>query len=203
MAAIAGQRIVLCGAGALGSVLADNLVRQGFRHIRVIDHDRVEAQNVNTQVYGLSEVGGFKAEVLRNRLFREVQVEVESITKRLDVRNVAKLVRGADVIVDVFDNAESRRCVQEHCRATELECLHVGLSADYGEIIWDEGYRVPNDVGDDVCAYPMARNIVVLTATVASEVLMRFAITGEKSDYSITLKDFSVQAMPTGCLPSV
>src|SRR3712207_6308846 len=69
--------LVICGAGALGSNLADNLARQGFASLRVIDHDRVEEHNVGTQLYGESEVGVWKVEALRNRLFRAAGVEIE------------------------------------------------------------------------------------------------------------------------------
>src|SRR6476659_8984781 len=83
VAKLADRRLTLCGAGALGSNLADNLARQGFRDLRVIDRDRVEEHNVGTQLYGESDVGGWKVEVLRNRLFRAVGVEIEAVAKEL------------------------------------------------------------------------------------------------------------------------
>ena len=70
LARLAATRLTLCGAGALGSHLADNLARQGFTRLRVIDRDRVEGHNVGTQLYGEAEVGAWKVEALRNRLFR-------------------------------------------------------------------------------------------------------------------------------------
>src|SRR3954468_24669602 len=83
LAALKDARIVLCGAGAVGSNLADNLVRQGFSTLRVIDHDRVEEHNVGTQLYGESEVGVWKVDALRNRLFRACGVEVDAVRKEL------------------------------------------------------------------------------------------------------------------------
>src|SRR6516165_1635094 len=83
LARLAATRVTLCGAGALGSHLADNLVRQGFGPPRVIDGDRVEAHNVSTQLYGAADAGAWKVEVLRNRLFRATGVEVEAVAKRL------------------------------------------------------------------------------------------------------------------------
>ncbi len=58
-------KLIVCGAGALGSLLVDSLVRQGVRHVTVIDHDRVEARNVGTQLYGQGDVGAFKVDALR------------------------------------------------------------------------------------------------------------------------------------------
>lgn len=190
---IAEKQIVLCGAGALGSLLADNLVRQGFQRLRVIDRDRVEAHNINTQLYGFADVGARKAEILRNRLFRSVNVEIEASAQELTAKNAKKLLRGADLVVDAFDNSASRRLVQDHCRANDLSCLHVGLFADYCEVVWDDNYQVPQDVMGDVCEYPLARNIVMLAVTIASEEIVRFIATGEQRDLSATLGDFAVR----------
>ena len=155
VARLAVVRITLCGAGALGSLLADNLARQGFNQWKVIDRDRIEEHNVGTQLYGESEVGAWKVEVLRNRLFRAVGVEIEAIAKEFTDRNAAAILKGSGVVIDTFDNSASRQLVQHRCRSEALACLHVGLFADYAEVIWDENYRVPRDVPGDVCEYPL------------------------------------------------
>lgn len=111
----------------------------------------VEQQTGN----GVSDVGAWKVEVLRNRLFRAVDVEVDAISKELVERNARSLLKGSDIVVDTFDNSASRQLVQQHCRQERPECLHVGLYADYCEVVWDEAYRVPSDVAGDVCEYPL------------------------------------------------
>src|SRR5687768_10205438 len=83
--------LTLCGAGAVGSLLADNLVRQGIKRLRVIDHDRIEEHNVGTQLYGVSDVGGKKADVLKNRLFKTTGVEIDAVAKKLSEANANKL----------------------------------------------------------------------------------------------------------------
>jgi molybdopterin/thiamine biosynthesis adenylyltransferase len=197
LARIAAARVTLCGAGALGSHLADNLVRQGLGTLKVIDRDRVEEHNVSTQVYGESDVGAWKVEVLRNRLFRAAGVEIEAVNKELTERTARGLLKDGGLIVDTFDNSASRRLVQEHCRALALPCLHVGLFADYAEVIWDEHYRVPGDVAGDDCDYPLARNLVVLAVAVASETLVRFVADGTRQNWSATLGDFAVRPFET------
>ncbi len=195
LAKLADQRLTLCGAGALGSNLADNLARQGFRHLRVIDRDRVEEHNVGTQLYGESDVGAWKVEVLRQRLFRATGVEIEAHRKELGERTARALLNKGGLVIDTFDNSLSRRLVQEHCRSLELPCLHVGLYADYGEVIWDEQYRVPRDVAGDVCDYPLARNLVLLVVAVASEVLVRFTLSGARQNLSVTLGDLAIRPL--------
>jgi molybdopterin/thiamine biosynthesis adenylyltransferase len=197
LAKLAAARVTLCGAGALGSHLADNLMRQGFGPLTVIDRDRVEEHNVSTQLYGEADVGAWKVEVLRNRLFRAAGVEVEAIAKELTERNARSLLKDAGIVVDTFDNSASRRLVQEQCRTLSKPCLHVGLYADYAEVIWDEGYRVPADVAGDVCDYPLARNLVLLAVVLASEALVRIVVEGTRQNWSATLRDFAVRPLET------
>lgn len=193
LARLEEARIVLCGAGAVGSNVAETLARQGARDLRVIDFDRVEEHNIGTQVWTAEDIGLFKVEALRNALFRATGIEIDAVNKELTERNVRKLLSGADLVVDGFDNSASRRLVKEHCAEAGLPCLHVGLNAGYGEVIWNDRYRVPADVSGDVCDYPLARNLVLMTVAVAAETVLRFLADGVRESRSLTLGDFAVR----------
>ncbi|MEB3293723.1 MAG: hypothetical protein VKJ24_11240 [Synechococcales bacterium] len=99
------------------------------------------------------------------------------------------------LIVDVFDNSASRQVLKDYGDRTGTSCLHAGLSADYAEVIWNEAYRVPSDINDDVCDYPLARNLGMLTVAVACEAIVSFIATGEQRHFTITLKDLSIQSL--------
>ena len=185
--------VTACGAGALGANITESLARQGFNKLRVIDRDRIEERNLSTQPYFRSDVGAFKAKILANSLYRAVGVEVESVPEELTATNAARLLKGSELVVDTFDNSASRRLVKDSCEKLGLGCLHVGLASDYAEIIWNEYYRVPSDANDDVCDYPLARNLIMLTVSVACEVVVNFVTRGEKKSYTITLADFAVR----------
>ena len=189
------QRIVICGAGALGSNLADLLVRQGATRLRVIDHDRVEQQNVATQIYAMAEVGQGKVEALRKHLFRVANVEIEAVRKELTAANAKSLLKGAQLIVDCFDNTAARQVVQDQARAANVPTVHVGLFADYGEVIWDPAYRVPRDAEGDVCEEPLARTLIVMTVAVAAETIRRFFESGVQENRSMTLGDLKISVM--------
>jgi len=192
---LAAVRLTLCGAGALGSHLADNLVRQGFRRLRLIDRDRIEEHNVSTQLFGEADVGAWKVDILRSHLFRAAGVEVDAVAKELTERNARKLLRDADVVLDTLDNTASRRLVQQQCRTGGTDCLHVGLFADYCEVVWDEHYRVPQEAGQDVCDYPLARNLVLLAVAIASETLVGYVLEGARHNWTATLRDFAVRPL--------
>jgi molybdopterin/thiamine biosynthesis adenylyltransferase len=190
------HRLLVCGAGALGSNLIDSLARMGFPNLRVVDKDRVEAHNINTQVYGDMDVGALKAEALKNRIFRHIGTEIEAVSKELTAANARAVLKGATLVVDAFDNTASRQLVQDECRARNIPCLHAGLYEDYGEVVWDARYLVPGPSAQgDVCDYPLARNIALLVVVAAAEEILDFCLAEKPrlQSWSITLKDLAIR----------
>ena len=193
--------VVVCGAGALGSNLVESLVRQGFTSICVIDMDTVEEHNLNTQTFDEADIGAKKVAAVQNRAFRAVGVDIEAVSKELTGSNIRKLLKGADLVVDMFDNMKSRQTIQDYCRSKKVPCLHAGVNGDYGEVVWDEEYRVPNaNQEGDICDYPLARNLSMFIVLIASEEIVNFcvgvggsdnAFEGQRS-HSFTLKDMKI-----------
>ena len=187
------QTVTVCGAGALGANIAESLARSGFARLRVIDRDRVEERNLSTQPYYRADVGAQKAKTLANALYRALGVRVEALAGELTGQNAGKLLDG--LVVDAFDNSASRQAVKDACERKGLACLHAGLAEGYAEVIWNEHYRVPSAARDDVCDYPLARNLVTLTAAVACEVLVRCVAAGVRESYTVTLGDLAVRRL--------
>ncbi len=188
-----GFPVTVCGAGALGGNLTENLARTGISQFRVIDRDRIEERNLSTQPYYKSDVGAQKVKILTNSLYRALGVSLEGYAQELTAQTVDKLLQNSRLVIDTFDNSVSRQQVKDYCLGKQIPCLHVGLAADYSEILWNDHYRVPSPENDDVCDYPLARNLVLLTVAVASEVVIEFIITGKTLNYTITFADFAVR----------
>ena len=186
-------QVTVCGAGPLGANLVESLARQGFAAIRVIDRDRIEERNLSTQPYYGTDVGAFKAKILANALYRALGVKLDARTDELTPANVAKLLEGSALVIDAFDNSVSRQAVKDYCADANLERLHAGLAAGYAEIIWNENYRVPSTAQDDVCDYPLARNLVMLAVAVTCETIVRFIASAEKQSLTMTLDDFAIK----------
>jgi predicted ThiF/HesA family dinucleotide-utilizing enzyme len=184
--------ITMCGAGAIGSNLVDNLIRQGFKKISVIDFDRVEDGNRHTQIWSSREIGQLKVAALRNRMFEVLNTQIIAISKKLDKSNLS-LIEPSNLVIDGFDNVPSRKLITDYCKEKYIDCLHIGLFQDYAEIIWNEKYRVPDEVTNmDICEYPLARNIILLAVAIATEILITYVELGEKRNFVITLKDFKI-----------
>ncbi|CAN5336515.1 hypothetical protein BH10CYA1_BH10CYA1_15880 [soil metagenome] len=192
MKKLASFKIVICGAGAIGSNLAVNLARMGVNSLTVIDKDRVEEHNIGTQVYGVDDIGTRKSECLRNLIHREVGEEIVSLAQELTEKNVGKLLRGHDLIVDAFDNSKSRKLVFDESSRSRLFCIHAGLSGSYGQVQWNNSYIVPGDANDDICDYPLARNLILMVVALTSEAVVRYCLGGEQLNLSVTLDDLSV-----------
>ncbi len=195
MAAIRDFPVTVCGAGALGANLAESLARQGFGRLRVIDRDRVEERNLSTQPYHRSEVGGLKAQMLANGLYRAVGAKVEGRSEELRPANADRLLADSGLVADTFDNSVARQAVKAACERLDLPCLHAGLAGDYAEVTWNERYRVPSAANDDVCDYPLARNLVMLAVAVAAEAVVTFVATGERRSFTVTLRDLAVREL--------
>ena len=189
---LASTKITLCGVGALGSNLAVNMARIGAAQLTFIDKDRVEESNLSTQVYSLDDIGGQKADILRNSIYRDLGIEAQAHCQELTDRNIKKLLSGSQLVIDAFDNALSRSLIAGFCKENGIHCLHAGVNDQFGEIRWNENYIVPSGEGEDICDYPLARNLVQLVIAVASESVIRFLQNGEKKDYSVTLKDLVI-----------
>jgi molybdopterin/thiamine biosynthesis adenylyltransferase len=193
MARVRDLRLTVCGAGALGANITESLARSGFARLRVIDRDRVEARNLSTQPFYYNDAGASKAKILAHALYRAVRVEVEAQDVELTAANAPKLLDGSQLVIDAFDNSASRAAVKDYCLQAQVPCLHAGLAGDYAEVIWNEIYRVPSPAQDDVCDYPLARNLVTLAVAIACEAVITYASTGERQSFTATLRDFVVK----------
>jgi len=190
---MAEQEFIICGVGAIGSNLVETMVRQGFKKFTIIDMDRVDDHNRHTQIYGRRDIGQLKVSAVKARIYDMMGITIEAESKKLEANNIKKLLTAGSIVVDGFDNSESRRLVADHCRANKILCLHAGLYKDYAEVHWNDGYRVPEPVkGLDVCEYPLARNVILMAITVATEVIIRYLEKGIFENYSITLGDMKI-----------
>ena len=195
MRSLAAARVIVCGAGAIGANLCEGLARVGVRQITVIDFDRIEERYLSTQPWGRRELGQRKARMLGNRLHRELGVEPVALCDRLHAENSVEILAGHDLIIDAFDNSASRQAVQSAARELAIPCVHAGMADGYGEVIWDEDYRVPMGEHEDLCDYPLARALVTLVVGAALEISVQFLTEGVRRQASVTLRDLCMSSL--------
>ena len=108
---------VIIGAGGLGSPVALYLGSAGVGHITVVDHDTVDATNLQRQIaHTLADVGKPKAQSIQESLAAiNPDVQVTVITQRADAALLNELVQVADVVLDCTDNFATRHAINRAC----------------------------------------------------------------------------------------
>lgn len=129
-----GARVLLVGAGGLGSPVALYLAAAGVGHLTVVDPDVVDASNLQRQVlHGTRDLGRPKIDSARDRLGDlNPGLSMEGLRTRLDRTNALELVRAHDLVVDGTDNFATRYLVNDACVLT-------GRPNVYGSIFRFEG----------------------------------------------------------------
>lgn len=132
-------RALVVGCGALGSVIADQLVRAGVGFVRIVDRDYVEVSNLQRQVlYDESDVASHlpKAIAAAAKLERiNSDVTVEPIVADVGPDNVLELVDGVDVIVDGTDNFEVRFLINDASLETGIPWINGGCVGSHGQVM--------------------------------------------------------------------
>ena len=101
--------VAICGLGGLGSNIAISLARAGIGTLILIDFDRVDITNLHRQQYKANQIGMNKTDALSDNL-KEIApyIEFETHTERVIEENAVRLLQGADIICEAFDDAECK-----------------------------------------------------------------------------------------------
>jgi molybdopterin/thiamine biosynthesis adenylyltransferase/rhodanese-related sulfurtransferase len=113
--ALARSRVLIVGAGGLGSPVLQYLAGAGVGYLGVVDADCLEAGNLHRQpIFALSETGGSKVELARAAVARiNPTVQVEPHAARLDADNALALIQRYDVVVDCSDNFRTKYLIND------------------------------------------------------------------------------------------
>lgn len=134
---IRAARVLLCGCGALGTVLADTLTRAGVGLLRIVDRDFVDLTNLQRQVlFDEQDVEDHlpKAIVAANKLARiNSQVVLEPHVADIDWRNIRNFATGIDLILDGTDNFEVRFLINDVSLETGIPWVYAGCVGSHGQ----------------------------------------------------------------------
>jgi adenylyltransferase/sulfurtransferase len=143
---IKAARVLLIGAGGLGSPAALYLAAAGVGTLGLVDFDVVDITNLQRQVlHGTSDVGHSKLESARDRIGDlNPNVQVETHETRLTSANALEIMRDYDVIVDGTDNFATRYLTND-------ACVLLGKPNVYGSIFRFEGQASVFAMPDGPC----------------------------------------------------
>ena len=135
-------RVLLVGAGGLGSPVAFYLAAAGVGRLRLVDDDVVDRSNLQRQIlHTEASIGAAKVESARDRLLAlNPRVRVEAVRERVTPDNVESLLDGTDVVVDGSDNFPLRYLLND-------ACVKLGKPLVYGAVQRFEGQASVFDAG--------------------------------------------------------
>jgi len=115
-------RVLVIGAGGLGSPAALYLASAGVGRLTLVDHDTVDLTNLQRQIaHTTARVGSPKADSARAAIAAiNPEVEVVALLERADDARLAQLVQDADVVLDCTDNFATRHAVNRACVAHKV-----------------------------------------------------------------------------------
>ena len=111
------SHVLIIGAGGLGSPVALYMGSAGVGHITVVDHDTVDATNLQRQIaHTVADVGHFKAQSIQQAIAAiNPDIQVTVIVQRADAALLDAQVKMADVVLDCTDNFTTRHAINRAC----------------------------------------------------------------------------------------
>lgn len=140
------SRVLLVGAGGLGSPLAMYLAAAGVGHIGIVDFDAVDMSNLQRQIlHGTGDLGRPKLHSARDRVHDiNPHVRVDLYDARLSSANAFEIMADYDVIVDGTDNFPTRYLTNDACVLLKKPNV-------YGSVFRFEGQVSVFAAGDGPC----------------------------------------------------
>jgi len=148
-------RVLIAGAGGLGSPVAMYLAAAGVGFLRIVDHDRVSQSNLNRQIlHWDSDKGLKKVDSACEKLESlNPSIRVEGICERITEKTAAKLVDDVNVIVDALDNIPARLVLNK-------AAVNRGVAFVHGAVDGFEGRAMTILPGETTCLKCISRGAV-------------------------------------------
>lgn len=128
--------VLIVGAGALGTTLANHMVRSGVGHVRIVDRDYIEMSNLQRQMlYTEKDVNEALPKAVAAQRHLECinsDVRIEGIVSDLNKNNVHSLLEGTDLVLDGTDNFSTRFLLNDACFQHSVPLVYGGAVRSRG-----------------------------------------------------------------------
>ena len=193
-ALLKASKVLIIGAGGLGSPVALYLAAAGVGTLGILDHDKVSTSNFNRQIlYEETDQGKLKVDAAANRIRKQnSHVQIEVYPEKISWENYNRafeIIAGYDIVVDACDNMATRYLVSDITEelsipyvygAMEGFCGYVSVFNDASSFrrfrdLWpEEGQELPRDIP------AMGVTAGVIGCLQANEVIKRICGFGER-----------------------
>ena len=130
------SRVLIVGAGGLGSPIAIYLTALGIGKIGIIDKDNIEISNLSRQIiFSTNDLKKNKSSTAINKLRRiNPDIQLKSFSKRLTKKNINQIGKNYDLIVDGSDNFRTRFLINDYCFKNKKILVSGAISKFDGQV---------------------------------------------------------------------
>ena len=130
------SRVLIVGAGGLGSPIAIYLAALGVGKIGIIDKDYVEISNLSRQIiFNTSDIKKSKSTAAINKLKKiNPNLILQSINKNLTIQNINQIAKNFDLLVDGSDNFRTRFLINDYCLKNKKILVSGAISKFDGQV---------------------------------------------------------------------
>ncbi len=140
------SKVLVVGAGGLGCPIIDYLSRAGVGNIGVVDNDKVNISNIHRQsLYNCKDIGKYKVNVVKQKIkLINPKVKIDTFKVRIEKKNIEKIFKGYDFIVDGSDNFKTKFLLNKYC-LNHKKILIVGAISKMDGHIFTFDFKNKND----------------------------------------------------------
>tara|TARA_B100001741_G_scaffold193244_1_gene159256 strand:- start:7 stop:744 length:738 start_codon:yes stop_codon:yes gene_type:complete len=202
---ILSSKILVIGIGGLGCPAAENLVRAGIGTIGLVDNDIVNLSNIHRQsLFNSEDIKKTKVSVAAKKLKKiNPLTKIKTYKSRLNEKNVEKIIKDYDLIIDGSDNFKTKFLINDCCIKWKKKLVTGAISKFDGHIFTFDfkdkntaslkNFYQENEVSDDIlnCEFEgvLGTTATIVGATQANEALKMLMEIGQNLKNQILIID--------------
>ena len=133
---IFNSKILIVGMGGLGCPLLTYLAASGVGTLGIVDHDKVELNNLNRQtLFSINDIGSYKVDQAKNKIIKlNNKIKIKTFKKKINSQNIKSILENYDIICDGTDNYETRYLINDQCKKDKKILISAAISQFGGHL---------------------------------------------------------------------
>ena len=202
---ILSAKILIVGVGGLGCPAAENLTRAGVGSIGLVDNDTVNISNIHRQsLFSSKDIKKTKVSVAAKKL-KDINPDtiIKTYNKRLNEKNIKKIIKNYDLIIDGSDNFKTKFLINDYCLKFKKKLVTGAISKFDGHVFTFDfkdkktaslkDFYQEDDISDDIlnCEFEgvLGTTASVVGATQANEALKMIIEIGQNLKNQLLIID--------------
>ena len=130
------SKVLVIGVGGLGCPLLTYLAASGVGTIGIVDHDKVELNNLNRQtLFTAKDIGKSKVIQAKNSIIKiNKKIKIKIFKQKINSYNVKSIIKGFDIICDGTDNFDTRYLINDQCKKNKKILISAAISKFQGHL---------------------------------------------------------------------